>query len=187
VRASTGVLAVTLLLGARDPLLGQQPPGNGAGRAQILAAARAIMAEARYCTLVTLDSTGQPQARVVDPFVPDSDLTIWIATKPITRKAHEIRRDPRVTLLYFNAPTQEYVTVIGSALLDTDSVAQARHWKPEWAANYPHGNRGSDYLLLRVTPARLEVVSFTRGMRNDPHTWRPVVLELRPTGTVLPN
>ncbi len=138
------------------------------------------MAEARYCTLVTLDSTGQPEARIVDPFAPDSDLTIWIATKPITRKAQQIRRDPRVTLLYFNAATQEYVTVIGSAALDTDSIDQTRHWKPEWAAMYPNANRGSDYLLLRVAPVRLEVVSFRRGMRNDPQTWRPVILEVRP-------
>ncbi len=185
-RASTGVLAVSLLLGARVPLLGQQPAGDGPGRAEIVTAAKAIMAEARYCALVTLDSTGQPQARVVDPFAPDSDLTIWIATKPITRKVHEIRRDSRVTLLYFNAATDEYVTVVGTAVLDTDSADQARHWKSEWAANYPNGNRGSDYLLLKVTPARLEVVSYSRGMRNDPRTWRPVVLDLRPGGAGTP-
>ena len=37
-------------------------------------------------------------------------------------------------------------------------------------------NRGEDYLLLRVRPSRLEVVSASRGMRNDPQTWRPVIL-----------
>lgn len=121
---------------------------------------------------------GQPQARIVDPFPPDSDLTIWIATNPLTRKVQEIRRDPRVTLLYFSRATFEYVTVLGTAVLDTDSLHKAVHWKGEWAALYKDQNRGEDYLLLRVKPSRLEVVSARRGMHNDPKTWRPVILDV---------
>jgi Uncharacterized stress protein (general stress protein 26) len=90
----------------------------------------------------------------------------------------EIRRDPRVTLLYFSPATFEYVTVLGTAVLDTDAVQKAAHWKAEWAALYKDQNRGEDYLLLRVKPSRLEVVSARRGMGNDPKTWRPVTLDL---------
>lgn len=38
--------------------------------------------------------------------------------------------------------------------------------------------RGDDYLLIRVTPRRLEVVSERHRMTNDPVTWRPVVVDL---------
>jgi general stress protein 26 len=177
-RASAGSLGLLLALGTRLPLFAQVTQQDAPPRTQVVAAARAIMQEARYCTLITLGPGGQPQARIVDPFLPDSDLTIWIATNPVTRKVEEIRRDPRVTLLYFNPATQEYVTVLGSAALDTDSLHKAAHWKAEWAALYRNQNRGEDYLLLRVKPSRLEVVSTRRGMRNDPQTWRPVILEL---------
>jgi len=146
-------------------------------RAQIIVAAKEIMQTSHYCTFITIGSDGQPQARIVDPFSPNSDLTIWIATNPLTRKVQEINRDPRVTLLYFNAATFEYVTVIGKAVLDTDSLQKAGHWKGAWASLYKNQNRGEDYLLFRVKPSRLEVVSVKRGMRNDPKTWRPVILD----------
>ena len=119
-----------------------------------------------------------PQARIVDPFAPEADFTIWVATNPLTRKVAEIRQDPRVTLLYFNAAAAEYVTVLGTATLGSDSAEQARHWKEEWAAFYKEGPRGDSFLLIRVRPTRLEVVSPRRGLVNDPKTWRPIQLEM---------
>jgi general stress protein 26 len=171
-------MALLLVLGAPAPLFAQVTQGDTPARAQVIAAAKEIMQTARYCTLITIGPDGQPQARIVDPFLPDSDLTIWIATNPLTRKVQEIHRDPRVTLLYFSAATFEYVTVVGTAMLDKDSLHKAGHWKGEWETLYKNQNRGEDYLLLRVSPSRLEVVSVRRGMRNDPKTWRPVILDV---------
>jgi general stress protein 26 len=114
----------------------------------------------------------------VDPFVPEADFTIWIATNPLTRKVVEIRRDPRVTLLYFNAAAGAYVTVLGAAMLVADSAEKIRHWKEEWAAYYKDGPRGDGYLLIRVRPTRLEVVSPSHGLVNDPKTWRPILLDM---------
>ena len=173
----SGVILL-LVLGARALLVAQAAQGDTPPRTQVIAAAKKVMQGARYCTLVTIGPGGQPQARIVDPFLPDSDLTIWIATNPLTRKVTEIRSDPRVTLLYFNPATREYVTVLGTAVLDGDPHHKAAHWKPEWAPLYKDQNRGEDYLLIRVRPSRLEVVSARQGMRNDPKTWRPVILDV---------
>lgn len=173
-------MALLLTLSAHAPLLAQATPGDTLRRASIIAAVRDIMQAARYCTLVTIGADGQPQARIVDPFPPDSDLAIWIATNPLTRKVQDIRRDARVTLLYFSATTFEYVTVVGTAEPDSSSRAKAGHWKSAWATLYKDQNRGDDYLLLRVKPSRLEVVSVRRGINNDPTTWRPVIVDLRP-------
>ena len=177
-RARFSAIGLLIVLGARTTLLAQVPRVETPPRAQVIAVAREIMQTARYCTLITIGPDGQPQARIVDPFPPDSDLTIWIATNPLTRKVQDIRRDPRVTLLYFSPATFEYVTVLGTAVVDSDSLHRAGHWKPEWAGLYRDQNRGADYLLLRVRPTRFEVASPGRGMRNDPQTWRPVVLEV---------
>ena len=171
-------IGLSVILGAASPVSAQAPRADTLTRAQVLSAARDIMQAAHYCTLITIGPGGQPAARVVDPFVPDSDLTIWIGTNPLTRKVRDIRRDPRVTLLYFNPATFEYVTVLGTAALVADSLEQARHWKPEWAPLYQDENRGADYLLLRVRPTRFEVLSMQRGLRPDPRTWRPVIVEL---------
>ncbi len=157
--------------------LGAQAPAAAPERAAVLKAARELMVKARYCGLVTLDAAGQPQARVVDAFEPEADFTVWIATNPLTRKVQEIRADPRVTLLYVSG-AEGYVTVIGQARLVSDPAEKARRWKEDWAAFYKDGNRGEDYQLIRVTPRRLEVVSYAHGVLNDPTTWKPVSVEL---------
>ena len=161
-------------VGTVCPLAAQGTPVTSPSRDQVIAAAREIMIAARYCTLVTNGTDGQPQARIVDAFAPDSMLTVWIATNRLTRKVDEIRRDPRVTLMYFNPPTFEYVTVIGKAALDDEAAHKATHWKPVWSKLYKDEYRGDDYLLIRVKPSRIEVVSVKRGINSDPVTWRPV-------------
>lgn len=177
-RALIIAIGLVVVLGARTPVSAQISRVDAPPRAEVIAVARDVMQSARYCTLITIGPDGQPQARIVDPFPPDSDLTIWIATNPLTRKVQEIRHDPRVTLLYFSPATFEYVTVLGTAVLDADSLHKAGHWKPEWAGLYRDQDRGEDFLLLRVRPTRLEVVSVRRGVRNDPQTWRPVIVDV---------
>src|SRR4249920_1377723 len=105
-----GASALAIALTVQTATIAQDAGGNPS-QATIITAATDIMRLARYCTLVTTGADGRPQARIVDPFVPEADLTIWIATNPRTRKIQDIRRDPRVTLLYFNQAKSEYVTV----------------------------------------------------------------------------
>lgn len=156
-----------------------QAPAAPSGRAAIVKAAADVMQRARYCALVTIGADGQPQARVVDAFAPEDDLTVWIATKPVTRKVEQIRADPRVTLFYFDPGGPDYVTLLGTAELVTDPAAKKAHWKKEWAGFYKDENRGDDYLLIKVRPRRLEIVSARHGIAGDPATWRPVILDLR--------
>ena len=148
-------------------------------RARVLAAAREVMGQARYSTLGTLGRDGHPQARVVDPFAPEDEMTVWIATNPRTRKVEEIGRDGRVSLLYFDPAAKAYVTLIGRAEIVRDPAEKARRWKPEWASFYKDANRGADYLLIRVRPRRLEIFSERHALTNDPVDWRPVAIEWR--------
>ncbi len=146
--------------------------------AQIKAAAFDVMKAARYCTLITNGGDGQPQARVVDPLIAEQEAAIFIATNPLTRKVNEITRDSRVTLMFFNAPANEYVTVQGRATIVADAARRDAHWKPEWSAFYKEKTKGADFMLFEVTPFRFEISSSRLGMNNDPKTWRPVILEL---------
>jgi general stress protein 26 len=142
-----------------------------------MAAARDVMQKAVYCTFITIGEDGQPQARIVDPTFPDPDLTTWIGTNSLTRKVNHIRRDARVTMLYFHAASASYVTVIGRAALVTDAGEKERRWKTSWAPFYPNGSRDSSFTLIRVTPTRLEISSPSRQMPSDPKTWLPVAFD----------
>ncbi len=152
------------------------------GRAQttesgrVLEAARETMSAARYCFLVTLDEAGQPQARLMDPFEPGTDLTVWLATNPKTRKVDQIRRDPRVTLAYSDAQGHGYVALIGRARLVEDLSERRRRWKPDWTPFYPDGPEGEDYVLIEVTPSRIEVMSMSQNVADDPLGWKPAIL-----------
>lgn len=176
-------LGLTVSCGAEAPPEGPPPlptiqsaPGDTSAA---LAAARTVAAAARYATLITLGPDGHPQARVVDPFPPEADFTVWIATNARSRKVAEIAADPRVTLMFFDAAGGAYVTVIGDATAVDDPEMKSRYWKTDWAEFYPDGPQGADYLLLRLTAHRLEVSAEHLGILNDPVTWRPAIVELR--------
>jgi general stress protein 26 len=166
---------VTAQGSAASPPAGGTPPSKGA----LIAAAAELMREARYCALVTLDAQGSPQAREMDPFPAEADLTVWLGTNLKTRKIGEIRREPRV-VLYYQAPGGTgYVTLRGRASVVADAVEKAKRFKPEWKAFYKDEHRGADYALIRVTPERLEIVSAKHGIATAPDAWAPAVLDLR--------
>jgi general stress protein 26 len=134
------------------------------------------MEKARYCALVTVGEDGHPQARTVDAFAPDDDMTVWIGTNPVTRKVHEVAKDPRVTLYYFEPSGPGYVTLLGRAVVVRDPAEKAKRWKEDWAPFYKDRNRGDDYVLIRVAPLRLEIVSYGHALLNDPASWRPIAI-----------
>jgi general stress protein 26 len=146
--------------------------------AQMRAAAVDIMKAARQCTLVTIGEDGQPQARIVEPLIA-ADGSVWIATNSLTRKVQEIRKDPRVTLMFFNQAASEYVAVLGRATLVTDAARKAAHWRAEWKPFYKDEHRGADFMLYEVRPSRLEISSARHNLNNDTTTWRPVILDVK--------
>lgn len=168
--------ALALMAAATTPPVAAQTPTPS--RDSLLTVARSLMAGARYAALITLDSTGAPQARTVEPFPPETDFTVWIGTNPRTRKVGEIQRDARVTLYYYDPGAMGYVTIRGRAQVVDDPGLKRTWWNPGWEGFYP--DRDRDYLLLKVTPERLEIVSMADGIIGDAVTWRPPTVRLTP-------
>lgn len=154
--------------------------GEASDRARLLEAAREVMVAARYCTLVTLDRSGHPRARVMDPFPPEEDLTVWMGTNRSTRKVAELEADPRATLSCFDPGGVGYVTLLGEASLVDDPAERESRFKPEWREFYEDEYRGADYVLIRFEPRRLEIVSLAHSIASGPRAWKPAVVELRP-------
>ncbi len=161
---------------------GRPPEGGGPlepTRANVIHAAQQVMRSARFCALVTVDAEGQPRARTVAPLPPlegDGPLTVWIATRPSSRKVVELRAEPRVVLYYFDAQRLEYATVSGRARLvgDLSELNRRReHVSEELYPDWPE-----DCLLIEVQPTRVEVQG--RQLAPDPLTWQPAGVDLDP-------
>lgn len=136
--------------------------------------ARALIERAGKCAFITLDSAGHPQVRTMDPFLPDPDFTIWLATNPKSRKVTQLVSNQRVTLYYADLADNGYVSVYGLAELIDDAAAKKKYWKQEWKSFYP--KYPNDYLLIKVKPLRLEMIDYQAGFSGDSITWQPHVI-----------
>lgn len=141
----------------------------------LIKASRDIIEGASTCALITLNKSGLPSARVMDPFLPESDFTVWLGTNPKSRKVNQIKNNPNVTLYYLDKNSSGYVVIHGIATLVDDQSEKDKWWKTEWDAFYPNNTDG--YLLIKVSPKRMEVVSYEHGILGDTITWEaPKVL-----------
>ncbi len=162
------VVALLTLLGLLIP---GGLPAQVVSKDSLVLIAHEIIDAAHFVALISLDADGHPQARVMDPFPPEADMTVWLATNPRSRKVEQIRKDNRVTLYYFDTSGLGTVTLMGTARLVDDPDEKAKRWKPGWEAFYP--DRDSSYLLIEVRPVRMEIVSVKHGLSGDPQTWTP--------------
>lgn len=141
---------------------------------KLINVAGTIMSEAVTCALITIDENDLPMVRVMDPFLPENDLTVWFGTNPKSRKVKQIKNNPNVTLYYLEKNASGYVVIHGEAELIDDEQEKKKRWKTEWEAFYP--NKSEGYLLIKVIPKSMEIISYTYGIVGDPETWKtPVV------------
>jgi general stress protein 26 len=111
----------------------------------------------------------------MEPFLPESDFTIWLGTNPKSRKVNQIKNNPKVTLYYLDKNSLGYAVIHGTAKLINDQSEKNKRWKTEWDAYYP--NNTDDYQLIKVSPEKMEVISYTHDIIGDPTTWKvPVVI-----------
>ena len=169
------IVASALLALAPVPVTGQQPVPRQLDRAQLVEAAREIIAAQTYCALITIDDTGRPQVRTMNPFPPDEGMVVWMATNTRSLKVQQIRHDPRVSLYYANhGAATGYVAIHGRAQLVDDKEEILKRKRAYWDSAFP-GLR--DLVLVKVVPERIDVVNYRRGAVADEVTWRPPSIE----------
>ena len=133
--------------------------------------AHEIIRSSGTCTLITLDSIGQPRARVMDPFQPQDGFVIWFGTNTKSRKVTEIASNGRATLNYFDKAAAAYVSLYGQAEIVYDDALKSQFWKEKWRNFYP--NYPDGYCLIKFTPDYLELISEKHSITGDPVTWKP--------------
>jgi general stress protein 26 len=147
-------------------------------RDTIILAAREIISDTHYCALVTIDSTGQPQVRTMNPFPLDknNELVIWFATSRTSRKVKEIMDNPKVCVYYANhIDAKGYVNITGEAqVIDNKELLlkmKRDYWNgiPDWQ---------NKFVLIKITPKTLEVINYKHGLNNDPNTFKAPSINL---------
>ena len=127
-------------------------------RDSLLILARTIIDSAQCRTFITVDENGKPQARTMYVFPPDENMVVWLGTSTGSRKVKQIKNNPNVMVFYFDTKGRSYVSIAGQARLVNDPEKKAHYWKKSWTRYYPDPEK--DYILIEVTPKRLEICSY---------------------------
>jgi general stress protein 26 len=165
------ILSVSLVSNA------QEKPVITAERDSIITAAREIISMQKYCGLITVDSSGNPQARTMNPFPPEEDMTIWMATNSRSQKVQEIKNNSQVCLYYANHnQATGYVSITGKAVLVNDMDEKLKRKREYWSQAFPDWKY---LILIKVIPEQLEVINYKRGMVGETITWSAPSIEFK--------
>ncbi|MFY0603781.1 MAG: pyridoxamine 5'-phosphate oxidase family protein [Flavobacteriaceae bacterium] len=137
--------------------------------------AKEIIKNSKNCALITVDSLGIADARTMDPFLPEEDFTIWMATNPKSKKVSDIKNNPKATLYYFDKAHPGYVTIQGVATLVNLPEQKKKFWKEAWKNFYKDKTTG--YLLIKFTPHKMKVISEKYKVLGDSITWKSPEIE----------
>lgn len=158
---------------------GAGTPAKTPSREETLAAARELMTSCHYTALCTVAADGGPRVRTMNPFPPEADMSVWMATSDKTLKVQELRANPKVTLFYGDLTRMEgYVALRGKAVLVTDPAEIRRRHRAYWDQAFPGGR---NLVLIHVVPERLEVISYKHGLNNDPVAWAAPAVTFPPS------
>jgi general stress protein 26 len=139
-------------------------------RDSVILAAREIINETTYCALVTIDSTGQPQIRTMNPFPANKELITWFATSRTSRKVREIKSNPKVSVYYADHTSAKgYVSISGSAEVIDDKELLLKMKRDYWSG-IP--NWQNVFVLIKIVPKTIEVINYKHGLSNDPNTFK---------------
>lgn len=139
-------------------------------RDTMLVSAMEIIKQTHFCALVTIDSTGQPQIRTMNPFPMKDGIEIWFATSRASRKAGEIKRNPNVCVYWADhVNATGYVNITGTAEVIDDKELLVK-MKREYWEGIP--NWQDVFVLIKITPKTLEVINYKHGLNNDPATFK---------------
>lgn len=144
-------------------------------RETLVEAARDIISRTTYCGLVSVDCSGQPQVRTMNPFPVEDDFVIWFATARDSRKVKELKVNPKVAVYFADhISASGYVNISGKAEVIDDKELLIRKKRDYWEG-IP--NWQDIFVLIKIVPERLEVINYKHGVNNDPKTFKAPAIE----------
>ena len=99
--------------------------------------AHAVIKDAKFPMLATVDETSQPRVRPVSPVRVDPDFTVYVANLASYQKTGEIAANPKVELAYLS-PNHDQIRITGAAEVVSDE--SDRTARPDRLAQGGPGN-----------------------------------------------
>ncbi len=132
-----------------------QPRPEPVDPAQLYELAHAVIKEAKFPMLATVDGEGQPRVRPVSPVRVEPGFTIYVANLACYQKTAEIEANPKVELAYL-APGHDQLRITGRA----EVVTEEDTLKSIWQANpllkqYLGSPENPEFILYRIRPTRV--------------------------------
>ena len=133
---------------------------------QLYDLAHAVIKDAKFPMLATVDENSQPRVRPVSPVRVDPDFTVYVANMASYRKTGEIEANPKVELAYLS-PTHDQIRITGIAEVVSDESVLAEIWESNPLLKMYLGSPDNpEFILYRVQP---EQVRFMREWALDYH------------------
>jgi general stress protein 26 len=142
---------------------------------ETLALALEILRSVPYGFLITPGSP--PTARLVQHLSVEDDGVVWIGTSPRSRKAHAVTSEGLATYVVEDRSRFAYVSLSCAADVVDDMATRKQLWDQGLVAFFPDGPEGDDFVLVRVIPRVVEVMSFADGVHPDPYGLVPATAE----------
>jgi hypothetical protein len=143
------------------------------------ATALAILSKTGDLTLASVRSDGTPHATTVS--FASEELVLYAAIGIDSQKAHNIRRDPRVSVTV-NAPYQDWSEIRGMSIDAVADIISAPHEVREASerllARFPQYARfiagtgvvpWPGMLFIRISPHAISLLDYTQGFGHTRH------------------
>ena len=133
---------------------------------QLYDLAHAVIKDAKFPMLATVDSESQPRVRPVSQVRVDSDFTVYVANLASYQKTGEIAANPRVELAYL-APNHDQIRITGKAEVVSDQSVLIEIWECNPLLKMYLGSPDNpEFILYRIVP---DQVRFMREWALDYH------------------
>jgi general stress protein 26 len=145
---------------------------------RLLDAAVGTVGRVRYCWLITDAGDGAVRTRPMGRLPADAGDDPWLMrflTDGHSPKAADMRREPRVSVIFDDDPRDAYVAVAGKVRLIEDRAEVCRRWLRRYEAYFPDGPERSSAIFLAVEVSRIEL--WIKGVTPEPFGLKTTVLE----------
>ena len=144
---------------------------------EILSTVRALLKKSEYCFVITQGERGDAHARLMQPYEPDAEFTLYFGAGPKSRKVREIQKNNRVTVAMMNPQNSGYATLVGRAEITNDAALKSKYWRAHWSDMFPGGPAADEYILIKFIPEQIELMDYTEQAQPQPYWSKPLGLK----------
>jgi general stress protein 26 len=155
---------------------------NSSEVSRLIAGAAEAIAKTTYCWLVTTGATGDARVRPMGRLKPDPGDSAWtlrFVTDGRSRKASDIRRAAKVSVL-FQHGDDAFVTLSGLAKLREGESEVRPRWRRAYDPYFPSEQDRAIAAFVEVDADGMEL--WIRGVTPEPFGMRTTTLERDATG-----